>query len=45
VLRHVHELSYEEVAEALDQPVGTVKSNVHRGLKLLRGEDHDHVDD
>ena len=45
VLRHVHELSYEEVAEALDQPVGTVKSNVHRGLKLLRGEDHDRVDD
>jgi RNA polymerase sigma-70 factor (ECF subfamily) len=45
VLRHVHELSYEEVAEALDQPVGTVKSNVHRGLKLLRGENHDRVDD
>jgi DNA-directed RNA polymerase specialized sigma24 family protein len=41
----VHELSYEEVAEVLDQPVGTVKSNVHRGLKLLRGEDHDRVDD
>jgi RNA polymerase sigma-70 factor (ECF subfamily) len=45
VLRHVREMSYEEVAEALDQPVGTVKSNVHRGLKLLRGEDHDRVDD
>jgi RNA polymerase sigma factor (sigma-70 family) len=45
VLRHVHELSYEEVAEALDQPVGTVKSNVHRGLKLLRGVNHDRVDD
>jgi RNA polymerase sigma factor (sigma-70 family) len=45
VLRHVHELSYEEVAEALDLPIGTVKSNVHRGLKLLRGENHDRVDD
>jgi RNA polymerase sigma-70 factor (ECF subfamily) len=45
VLRHVHEMSYEEVAEALDQPVGTVKSNVHRGLKLLRGEHDDRVDD
>jgi RNA polymerase sigma-70 factor (ECF subfamily) len=44
VLRHVHEMTYEEVAEALDQPVGTVKSNVHRGLKLLRGDDHDRVD-
>ena len=31
--------------EALDQPIGTVKSNVHRGLKLLRGEDHDRLDD
>jgi hypothetical protein len=29
----------------LDQPVGTVKSNVHRGLQLLRGENHDRVDD
>jgi RNA polymerase sigma factor (sigma-70 family) len=45
VLRHVHEMTYEEVAEALDQPIGTVKSNVHRGLKLLRGENHDRVDD
>jgi RNA polymerase sigma-70 factor (ECF subfamily) len=44
VLRHVEELSYAEVAEALGQPVGTVKANVHRGLKLLRGED-DRVDD
>jgi RNA polymerase sigma factor (sigma-70 family) len=45
VLRHVREMSYEEVAEVLDQPVGTVKSNVHRGLKLLRGDNHDRVDD
>jgi RNA polymerase sigma-70 factor (ECF subfamily) len=44
VLRHVQELSYAEVADALGQPVGTVKANVHRGLKLLRGED-DSVDD
>ena len=40
VLRHVQELSYAEAAEALGQPVGTVKANVHRGLKMLRGEDH-----
>ena len=45
VLRHVRELSYAEVAAALGQPVGTVKANVHRGLKLLRGEDHDPVDE
>lgn len=40
VLRHVQDLSYAEAAEALGQPVGTVKANVHRGLKMLRGEDH-----
>src|SRR5258708_39942930 len=44
VLRHVQELSYEEAADALGQPVGTVKSNVHRGLKLLRGDDHGDAD-
>lgn len=40
VLRHVQDLSYAEVAETLGQPVGTVKANVHRGLKMLRGENH-----
>lgn len=40
VLRHVQELSYAEAAGVLGQPVGTVKANVHRGLKMLRGEDH-----
>lgn len=36
VLRHVEGLSYAEIAAVLDQPVGTVKSNVHRGLGALR---------
>jgi RNA polymerase sigma-70 factor (ECF subfamily) len=36
VLRHVHGLSYAEAAEVLNQPVGTIKSDVHRGLRLLR---------
>jgi len=36
VLRHVHGLSYAEAAEVLEQPVGTTKSDVHRGLRLLR---------
>jgi RNA polymerase sigma-70 factor (ECF subfamily) len=36
VLRHVQGLSYAEAAEVLDQPVGTTKSDVHRGLRLLR---------
>lgn len=45
ILRHVQELSYEEAADALGQPVGTVKANVHRGLKLLRGDKDEHSDD
>jgi RNA polymerase sigma-70 factor (ECF subfamily) len=36
VLRHVQGLSYAEAAQILDQPVGTTKSDVHRGLRLLR---------
>ena len=36
VLRFVNELSYPEIAAVLEQPEGSVKSTVHRGLKLLR---------
>ncbi len=36
VLRHVDGLSYEEIAEALGRPSGTVKAQVHRGIALLR---------
>lgn len=35
-LRHVSGLSYPELAEALDRPLGTVKSDVHRGVRMLR---------
>ena len=35
-LRHVEGLSYEELAEALGKPLGTVKSDVPRGVALLR---------
>jgi RNA polymerase sigma-70 factor (ECF subfamily) len=35
-LRHVEGLGYPELAEALGRPVGTVKSDVHRGVGLLR---------
>ena len=35
-LRHVEGLSYEELADALDRPIGSVKSDVHRGIALLR---------
>ena len=35
-LRHVDGLSYHELAQALDKPLGSVKSDVHRGITLLR---------
>ena len=35
-LRHVEGLSYEELSETLDRPLGSVKSDVHRGVSLLR---------
>lgn len=36
VLNLVQQLSYEEIARALDCPVGTVRSRLHRGRKLLQ---------
>ena len=28
--------SYQEIADVLNQPIGTIKSSVHRGIRLLR---------
>ena len=35
-LYYFEDLSYREIAELLNHPLGTVKSNLHRGTKLLR---------
>lgn len=37
VLCDVVGLSYEEIASAVDSPIGTVRSRIHRGRKMLRG--------
>ncbi len=37
ILRYFHELPYEEIAEILDIPVGTVKSRLNTAIKTLRG--------
>ena len=37
VLREIHQLHYEEIAEALGVDVGTVKSRISRRRKRLRG--------
>jgi RNA polymerase sigma-70 factor (ECF subfamily) len=38
VMRHAYDVPYAEAAAALGIPVGTLKSNVHRGTALLREE-------
>jgi RNA polymerase sigma-70 factor (ECF subfamily) len=38
VLRHVQGFSYAEMAVMLARPEGTLKSDVHRGLEVLRKE-------
>jgi RNA polymerase sigma factor (sigma-70 family) len=38
LLRHVQGLNYEEMSSVLGLPEGTAKSDVHRGLALLKKE-------
>ena len=37
MLRHVEGLAYEEIAQLLDLPLGTVKTYIHRARHELRG--------
>lgn len=36
IMRHRHGMTYEEIAEALDTPLGTVKAQIHRGREKLQ---------
>lgn len=36
VLRHVNELSYQEIAQALDLPLGTVKARLYRAREMMQ---------
>ena len=37
-LRHMQQLSYQEVSEALGIPLGTVKTHLHRARAALKGK-------
>ena len=36
ILREIQELRYEEISQALDTPLNTIKAQIHRGRKMLR---------
>ena len=36
ILRYFNELSYKEISDSLDIPLGTVKSRIHNAISILR---------
>ncbi len=43
ILCDIEGLSYEEIAEFVDCPIGTVRSRLHRGRKMLRAKLFDYA--
>lgn len=42
-LRHVQDLSYEEISEIMDMPVNTVKTHIFRARRILRRQLQDAI--
>ncbi len=38
ILRHINELSYDEIASTVDLPLGTVKNRIFRGREMLKAK-------
>lgn len=38
ILKHYHELKYEEIAEIMNCPIGTVRSRLHHAVKYIVNE-------
>jgi RNA polymerase sigma-70 factor (ECF subfamily) len=38
ILRHINELSYEEIASTVELPLGTVKNRIFRGREMLKAK-------
>src|SRR5207247_9004359 len=36
ILRHLHEMTYEEMAQILTMPIGTIKTHLFRARNLLK---------
>lgn len=43
ILCDIEGLTYEEIAEFVDRPIGTVRSRLHRGRKLLQEKLYDYA--
>ena len=43
ILCDIEGLSYEEIAEFVDCPIGTVRSRLHRGRQMLRAKLYDYA--